>query len=106
MIKRKIENLGSNIIHSIINEQRADDSKRVKSHLRYALMDLEINYRFRMSSNHLNILKRSYSSLIINSLDNLLSNLNPLFLTGFSDDESNFTVIINKSKSTNICWTV
>jgi len=100
MIKRKIDNLGSKLISyscGIIKEQRADDFWCEKSHLRHALMGLEINYRLRMFSNHLNILRRSYSSLVTNPSYNSLSDINPWFLTGFCGGESNFTVRISKN---------
>lgn len=90
MIERKIDYRGSKLViyKSIpIKEQRVDGHWCVYlAHLRCTLMDFEKNYLIRMSSNHLTILRsytsiRSYTSLIIPPL----SNLNPWYLTGFSN---------------------
>ena len=89
-----------------VKEQRVDGHRCVSlMHVKYILMDLEINYQIRIPSNQLIILTRSYTSLSKNPLSNLKSrtdNLNPWFLTGLSDGESNFTVSIYKSKSVRV----
>uniref|UniRef100_UPI0023F45F0A homing endonuclease n=1 Tax=Leptographium procerum TaxID=100367 RepID=UPI0023F45F0A len=79
-----------------VKEQRVDGHKCVKfTHLRYTLMDFERNYQVRIPSNQLSI--RLYSTSTLNNLHNI--QLNPWFLTGFSDGESNFTVRLIPSNS-------
>ena len=101
IFKRKMEYRGSkSTIQSgiVVKEQRVDGHRCVNlTHLRYALMGFERNYQIRILSNHLITLRRLYTSLSTNLLCNLSDNLNPWFLTGFSDGESNFTVRVFKS---------
>jgi len=135
MIEREMEYRGSKSDNISVKEQRVDGHRCVNlTHLRYALMGFERNYLIRIPSNHLNTLRRSYTSLVFgggrrsrplpktclrppqrswgarklatNQLCNLSENLNPLFLTGFSDGESNFTVRIVKSNSVKVGWVV
>src|SRR5436305_15293257 len=108
MIEREMEYCGSKSIIGfsyifdkffIVKEQRVDGHRCVKlTHLKYALMGFERNYQIRIPSNHLITSRRLYTSLPANLLDNL----NPWFLTGFSDGESNFTVRIIKSNSVKV----
>ena len=82
-----------------VKEQRVDGHRCVNlAHLRYALTGFEINSQIRIPSNHLNTSRRLYTSLPIN--------LNPWFLTGFCDGESNFFVRIVKSNSVKVGWAV
>ncbi len=70
-------------------------------------MGFERNYQIRIPSNQLITLRRSYTSLSTNlETKPKLNNLNPWFLTGFSDGESSFTVRIFKSKTLKIGWTI
>ena len=69
-------------------------------------MGFERNYQIKILSNQINTLRRSYTSISKNLLYNLSNNLNPWYLTGFSDAESNFTVRIIKSNSVKVGWTV
>ena len=112
MLERAMEYRESKSVMSTKNitvkEQRADGHKCVNlTHLRFALMGFERNYQIRILSNYLNTWRRSYTSLSA-SLQNggLSDNLNPWFLTGFSDGESNFTVRIFKSNSVKLGWAV
>jgi hypothetical protein len=99
-----------------VKEQRVDGHRCINSrliHLRYALMGFERNYQIRIPSNQLITLRRSYSSIreCETSHINLYNqskfhNLNPWYLTGFSDGESNFTVRIFKSNTTKLGWTI
>ncbi|CAF3648205.1 unnamed protein product [Fusarium graminearum] len=89
-------------LYTVVKEQRVDGHRCINlMHLRYALMGFERNYQIRILSKQLIMpsLRRSYTSLSVNP--NLKSTatgtLNPLFLTGFSDAESNFTVRIFKN---------
>ena len=99
IFKRKMEYRGSKSdFKKSVKEQRVDGHRCVNlTHLRYALMGFERNYQIRILSNHLITLRRLYTSLSTNLLCNLSDNLNPWFLTGFSDGESNFTVRVFKS---------
>jgi hypothetical protein len=82
-----------------VKEQRVDGHRCVNlAHLRYALTGFEINSQIRIPSNHLNTSRRLYTCLPIN--------LNPWFLTGFCDGESNFLVRIVKSNSVKVGWAV
>ena len=91
----------------VVKEQRVDGHRCVNlTHLRYALMGFERNYQIRILSNHLITLRRLYTSLSTNLLCNLSDNLNPWFLTGFSDGESNFTVRVFKSDRVKVGWIV
>uniref|UniRef100_UPI0030DF66BF hypothetical protein n=1 Tax=Dematophora necatrix TaxID=2751867 RepID=UPI0030DF66BF len=114
IIERAMEYRGSKSVlceNIAVKEQRVDGHRCVNltflTHLRYALMGFERNYQIRIPSNHLITLRRSYTSLSTN-LDTIpkLNNLNPWFLTGFSDGESSFTVRIFKSKTSKIGWTI
>lgn len=89
-VEREMEYCGSKSDNISVKEQRVDGHKCVKlTHLRYALMGFERNYLIRIPSNQINT-SRMYTSLAPQQLCNLSSNLNPWFLTGFSDGESNF----------------
>ena len=69
-------------------------------------MGSERNYQIRILSNHLITLRKSYTSLSTIPLNNLSVNLNPWYITGFSDGESNFTVRIFKSNTVKVGWAV
>ena len=113
IIERAMDNRGSkSAIHKniAVKEQRVDGHRCINSrlmHLRYALMGFERNYQIRILSNLLIPLTRSYTSLPTNLCNkSKLNNLNPWYLTGFSDGESNFTVRIFKSNTAKIGWIV
>lgn len=108
MIERKMEYRGSKSEYfNSVKEQRVDGHKRVNfTHLRYALMGSERNYQIRILSNHLITLRKSYTSLSTIPLNNLSVNLDPWYITGFSDGESNFTVRIFKSNTVKVGWAV
>jgi len=111
MIEREMEYRGSKSVvidsYSTVKEQRVDGHKCVNfTHLRYTLMGFERNYQVRIPSNHLITLRKPYSSLSIIPSNNLSASLNPWYITGFSDGESNFTVRILKSNTVKVGWTV
>lgn len=107
ILKREMEYRGSKSDNLSVKEQRVDGHRCVNlTHLRYTLMGFERNYQIKILSNQINTLKRSYTSISKNLLYNLSNNLNPWYLTGFSDAESNFTVRIIKSNSVKVGWTV
>jgi len=101
--ERLMEYRGSKLVmftnNITVKEQRVDGHRCVNlAHLRYALTGFEINSQIRIPSNHLNTSRRLYTCLPIN--------LNPWFLTGFCDGESNFLVRIVKSNSVKVGWAV
>lgn len=62
-------------------------------HLRHTLKGFEINSKVKILSNHSKILKRFFSEYPNTCL------LHLIFVTGFSYAESNFLVVITKSKT-------
>ena len=58
-------------------------------HLRYTLMNIEINTQVKVPSNQLNIIKCSTS--------NSSSNVNPWFWTGLINAEGSFSVLVSRS---------
>ena len=107
MIERLVDYRGSKSdLKKSVKEQRVDGHKCVKlTHLRYALMGFERNYPIRILSKHLITSTRSYTCST-NLSRNLPNNLNPWYLTGFSDGESNFTVRIFQSNLVKVGWIV
>ena len=114
-----IGNLGSKLVVlkpkiTIKKEQRIDGSWRDdKIHhicLRFILMGFEKNYRNRIFSKQINIqTSRLYSSKVLKQCvlcrhDNL--EMNPWFLTGFTDAEGCFTIGVVKNKKYKVGWTV
>jgi len=95
--EKKMGNRGSKsvLVSSIVNEQRVDGSwGLIKSHsttisnnksLRCTLTGFERNYPLKIPSKQLN---RLFFSTISKNI------LNPYFVTGFSDAESNFCTTI------------
>lgn len=95
--KSEIQYSKPNIIS--VKEQRVDGSwflslKKARS-LRCTLMGGESRYQFKIPSNQIN--NKKYYSYYSNSKSTLaITNLNPYFLTGFSDAEASFIIIILK----------
>jgi hypothetical protein len=91
---------------SAVKEQRVDGSwcKRFMSknfnllHLRCTLMDCESNYPFKILSKQLN--NRKFSTF------HSKLNINPWFITGFSDAESSFFISIYQDKNSKLKWRV
>ena len=84
-----------------VKEQRVDGSwsnyLKSNSFLRYTLMGFERNYQIKIPSKQLII--KNYSTLP--SL-----NINPWFWTGLIDAEGSFTIIIKKSLTHKLGWSV
>jgi len=94
--------------NAIVKEQRVDGNRHgcfIAPCLRYTLTNFERNYWVKVPSNQINKSIRRYTS-IANQTHNLANEINPVFLTGFSDAESNFTVRIIKCSTVKIGWTV
>jgi len=90
----------------VVKEQRVDGSCtgtrciQISPVLRCTLMGFERNYQTGILSNYINT-QRCFSSLstqpVINSIDNF--NINPWFITGFTDAEGCFTIFTSKSNN-------
>ena len=72
----------------------ASSNLGLRTHLRCTLMGFERNYQVKIPSNQIINKFRSYMS---KAAPVSLINLDPLFITGFADAESNFLVSINPS---------
>ena len=86
-----------------VKEQRVDGSyfgsKSPK--LRCTLMDCENSFQFKIPSKQLN--KKFYSSL---SASNNIKNLNPWFITGFTDAEGCFTIKVQHNAKLKTKWRI
>ena len=93
-IKQKAQ---PNLINSV-KEQRVDgswsNSLLSNSLLRCTLMGLERGYHVKIPSQQIN--KQNYSTFFLNSNSSLNHSLNPWFITGFSDAEGSFIILILK----------
>lgn len=94
--------IGENII---VKEQRVNDSWYGKSlpYFRCTLLGFERSYQVKIPSNQI-IQKQFYSN--ISSLDNSKLTLEPWFITGFTDAEGCFLVIIRKSPKSLLGWQI
>nr|YP_010963385.1 NADH dehydrogenase subunit 2 [Raffaelea arxii]WNK75974.1 NADH dehydrogenase subunit 2 [Raffaelea arxii] len=101
IIERTMVNRGSKSALNTLNavkEQRVDGHSCVRLNslqLRYTLMGFERSYQTRILSNHFNFYKNSSCF----STCQVKNKLNPWYITGFSDGESNFRVGISQSNS-------
>lgn len=86
------------ILKNIVKEQRVDGNwflcKTARS-LRCTLMGFERSYQIKILSKQL-ITQQNFSSLASAQVQNF--NLNPWFVTGFSDAESSFSISIYLDK--------
>jgi hypothetical protein len=103
MIEREMGYRGSksDFIMNSVKEQRVDGSwcfEYLPKHLRYTLMGFERNYQVKILSKQLNVKK--FSTF------NSSSNVNPWFISGFSDAEGSFTIIIDKNNKRTLGWRV
>ena len=110
MIEREMDNRGSKsvLISNTVKEQRVDGSWYIKPnpmYLRCTLMGGESRYQIKFPSKHLNI---SQFSTFLNkeNLCNSTQNLNPWFITGFTDAEGSFTISISPDNRSNLKWAV
>jgi len=105
--ERKMDNRGSKSVLDTVKEQRVDGSwdlnKTCLNSLRGTLMDKEICYPIKIPSKLINKFKfysiRAYYSIPINKLD-------PFFVTGFSDAESSFIILVLNEPRNKNKWTV
>lgn len=101
MIEKEMGNRGSKseFISNSVKEQRADGSWYRNSNLMYlrcALTGFERNYQINIPSNQLN--KLPFSTLI--------PKLNPWFVTGFTDAEGCFTILVQHNDKYKANWRV
>jgi hypothetical protein len=93
----------SDFLLESVKEQRVDGSYCIKladptMQLRCTLMGFERNYQIKIPSKQLN--NRLFSSSSIHS------NINPWFITGFSDAESSFVISIYPDSNSKLKWRV
>lgn len=101
----KSKNISNNVkeknISNFVKEQRADGSWYIKPKLMYlrcALMGFERNYQF-------NILSKQNKNLSFSTLTKK-SKLNPWFITGFSDAESSFSILVQPNSKHKTNWRI
>jgi len=97
--------IGGRKLNIIVKEQRVNDSWYGKdlAYLRCTLLGFERSYQVKIPSNQI-IQKQFYSN--ISSLDNSKLTLEPLFISGFTDAEGCFLVIIRKSPKSLLGWQI
>ena len=113
MTEREIDNRGSKSRvfvseNTIVKEQRVYDGwyGNFSSYLRCTLMDFERNYQIKIPSNQINKL-RTYTTIATRKpIISRQSGLNPWFLTGFSDAESSFSILIQANDKYKIKWRI
>lgn len=98
-----------------VKEQRVDGGylgSIISPKLRCTLMGCENNYQIKIPSNQINIKKNYYSSAAYAGNNSYSSasattlSLNPYFITGFSDAEASFIILILKEPKNKTKWTV
>jgi LAGLIDADG DNA endonuclease family protein len=99
--ENKMEYRGSKSVKKPVKEQRVDNSWHDLICLRYTLMNFERNYQVKIPSNQIKKLRFFSSDSNIKPFK-----LNSYFLTGFSDAESSFIILILKDKRNKTGWTV
>ena len=89
-----------------VKEQRVDGGYCNKSmQLRCTLMGGESRYQIKIPSNQINI-KNYYCSNSYSNPTLATPSLNPYFVTGFSDAEASFIILILKEPKNKTNWTV
>ena len=116
MIENEMGNRGSkSTFLNAVKEQRVDGSyfgSLIYPKLRYTLMAFERKYQIKIPSKQLNI--SSFSTLNYNSFScdgntepaNNSSKLNPWWITGFTDAEGSFQIILRYDTRLKINWRV
>lgn len=87
-----------------VKEQRVNGSwcENKFSHLRCTLMGFERNYQVKILSNQ--IIKRQFSSISGPTRNKLTQLIEPWFITGFTDAEGCFLIIVRKSQKNKLGW--
>jgi hypothetical protein len=101
MNENEMGNRGSKSkLNNFVKEQRADGNWWIKPiHLRCALMGCENSYRIKFPSKQLILIKK-FSTL------NSPFKLNEWFITGFTDSEGSFTVMLDKNINRTLGWRI
>lgn len=89
-------------INTVVKEQRVDGSYfRLKYYpkLRCTLMGCESNYPFKIPTKQL--INRKFSTRVSSNIE-----INPWFITGFSDAESSFFISIYRDENSKLKWRV
>ena len=95
----------SELLKNSVKEQRVDGSylSIQKDKLRYTLMGFERSYQIKIPSKQINkLIYRNYNS----SCNLTMAPLDPYFITGFSDAEASFIILILKEPRNEINWSV
>ena len=116
-LKTSEKNVGNRGSKSVVLENTTVKEQRVYGswcgginvpRLRYTLMGFERNYPVKIPSNQINKLK--YYSTDSNKGSEVVKNwnnsLNPYFVTGFSDAESSFIILVLKEPKNKTGWTI
>jgi hypothetical protein len=129
MIEREMEDRGSKsklslngyISHilNFVKEQRVDGSLcLINKHIRCTLMGFERNYQIKIPSNQIRTficycktnnswLESNISLKKISEVNNFIRNkLNKWFITGFSDAESSFIILVQPRSDSNTKWRI
>nr|YP_009262041.1 LAGLIDADG endonuclease [Chrysoporthe austroafricana]AMX22116.1 LAGLIDADG endonuclease [Chrysoporthe austroafricana] len=91
----------------VVKEQRVDGSwcNNNLLRLRCILMGFERNYQVKILSNQINNLRR-YTSITTHKPTNTSSIFNPWFITGFSDAECSFSILIQANSKYSTGWRI
>ncbi len=96
----------SEFLINSVKEQRVDGGYfGIYPKLRYTLMGGESRYQFKIPSKQINI-KNYYCSNSYSNSTLSITSLNPYFVTGFSDAEASFIILILKEPKNKTNWTV
>lgn len=110
MIEKEMGYRGSksNFNTKFVKEQRVDGSyfiNKILMKLRCTLMGGENRYQVKIPSNQINK-KNYYCSNSYSNSTFAISSLDPYFITGFSDAEASFIILILKEPKNTTNWTV
>ena len=98
--------------YNVVKEQRVKGSWLGKftnnnlPHLRCILTDFERNYQVKIPSTQILIISRCYSTTKCNNRLEIKYNIDPNFITGFTDAEGCFTLSITKSNQVRSGWAI
>lgn len=111
MSENKMEYRGSKSDFNLkfVKEQRVDGSLHNflnKKCIRCTLMGFERNYQIKIPSKQKNILRTHTSIATHKSTISNNFNLNPWFITGFSDAESSFSILIQHNDKYKTNWRI
>jgi len=94
---------------STVKEQRVDGSwcNENTLRLRCTLMGFERNYQIKIPSNQINTYSTNNHSLDSDySFKSTINKLNPWFITGFSDAESSFMILVQPRSDSKTKWRI